>query len=135
MGCGWSTPHPGRFTAGKETRYPLYRRPVGSRSRSGRVRKISPPIWIRSPYLPARCESQYRLSYRGPHRCGYIFCKSSTHFKTVGVRMVKGQTFRAEYLQTFGAKVQNLVATVSWRPGFVHPWLLELHSTHLKVSR
>jgi len=23
---GWSTPVPGRFTPGKETRYPLYRR-------------------------------------------------------------------------------------------------------------
>jgi len=25
-GDGWSTPHPGRFTPGKGTRYPLYRR-------------------------------------------------------------------------------------------------------------
>jgi hypothetical protein len=42
-GDGWSTPRPGRFTPGKETRYPFYRwlgRPQG---RSGRVRKISPP--------------------------------------------------------------------------------------------
>ena len=37
------TPLPGRFNPGKETRYPLYRRLVGSQGRSGRVRKISPP--------------------------------------------------------------------------------------------
>jgi hypothetical protein len=24
--------------------------------------------------------------------------------------------------QIFGVKVQNLVARVTWRPGFVHPW-------------
>ena len=40
---GWSTPRPGRFTPGKETRYPLYRRLGGPQGRSGRVLKISPP--------------------------------------------------------------------------------------------
>ena len=39
----WSTPHPGRFTPGKETWYPLYRRLGGPQGRCGRVRKISPP--------------------------------------------------------------------------------------------
>jgi hypothetical protein len=39
---GWSTPRTGRFTPGKETRYPLYRRLGGPQGRSGRVRKISP---------------------------------------------------------------------------------------------
>jgi hypothetical protein len=34
---------PGRFTPGKETRYPLFRRPGGPQGRSGQVRKISPP--------------------------------------------------------------------------------------------
>jgi hypothetical protein len=41
---GWSTPRPGRFTPGKETRYPLYRRLDGSQGRFGRVRKTSPPL-------------------------------------------------------------------------------------------
>ena len=63
---GWPTPRPGRFTSGKETRYPLYRRLCGSQARSGRVRKISPPIGIRSPDHPAGTESLYRLSYPGP---------------------------------------------------------------------
>ena len=40
-GGGWSMPRPGRFTPGK-TRYPLYM--VGPQGRSGRVRKISPPL-------------------------------------------------------------------------------------------
>jgi len=39
---GWSTTRPGRFTPGKETRYPLYMRVGGRKGRSGRVQKISP---------------------------------------------------------------------------------------------
>jgi hypothetical protein len=34
-GGGWSTPRPGHFTPGKETRYPLYRRLGGPQGRSG----------------------------------------------------------------------------------------------------
>ena len=29
---------------------------------------------------------------------------------------------QTEEPQILGAKVQNLVARVTWRPGFVHPW-------------
>jgi hypothetical protein len=38
---GWVvlTPRPGRFTPGKETRYPLYRRLDGAQGRSGRMGK------------------------------------------------------------------------------------------------
>ena len=39
---GWSTPRPGRFTPGKDTRYPSYRRLRGSQGRSERARNISP---------------------------------------------------------------------------------------------
>jgi len=39
---GWSTPRPGRFTPGKETRYPLCRRLDGTQGLFERVRKISP---------------------------------------------------------------------------------------------
>ena len=35
-------PRPGRFTPGKETRYPLYKRLRGPQGRSGPVPKISP---------------------------------------------------------------------------------------------
>ena len=40
---GWSTSRPGRSLPPGKTRYPLYRRLVGTQSRSGRVREISPP--------------------------------------------------------------------------------------------
>jgi len=64
---GWvSTSRTCRFTPGKATRYPLYRRLGGPQGQFGRVRKISPPTEIRSPDLPARSESLYRLSYPGP---------------------------------------------------------------------
>ena len=39
----WLTPRPGRFTSGKETRYPFYRRLGGSQGVCGRVRKVSLP--------------------------------------------------------------------------------------------
>ena len=39
----WSAPRSDRFTSGKATRYPLYRRLGGSQGRSGRVWKKSPP--------------------------------------------------------------------------------------------
>ena len=42
-GHGWLTPRPGRFTLGKEIRYPLYRRPCRPQGLSGRVRKVTPP--------------------------------------------------------------------------------------------
>ena len=42
-GGGWSAPRPDRFTPGKESRYPLYRRLGGPQGWFGRVRKISPP--------------------------------------------------------------------------------------------
>ena len=43
-----------------------YKRLGGPQSRSGRMRKISPPTGIRSPDRQARSESLYRLSYPGP---------------------------------------------------------------------
>jgi hypothetical protein len=39
----WSNLRSGRFSPGKETRYPLHRRLGGPQGWSGRVRKISPP--------------------------------------------------------------------------------------------
>ena len=64
---GWMlTSRPGRFTPGKETRYPFYRRLGGSRVGLDGCVKISPPTGIRSPDRPARSESLYRLSYGGP---------------------------------------------------------------------
>jgi hypothetical protein len=39
---GWSPPRPGRFTPGKENRYPFYRRLGGPQGRFGGLRNISP---------------------------------------------------------------------------------------------
>ena len=41
-GDPWITPRRGRFTPGKKTGYPLYRKLGGPRGRPGLVRKISP---------------------------------------------------------------------------------------------
>jgi hypothetical protein len=60
---GWSTPRPGRFTHGNETRYPLYRRLGWRQGRSGRLRKISPPTGNRSQDLPSRRESLSRTPF------------------------------------------------------------------------
>jgi hypothetical protein len=40
--AGWSTPRPGRFIPGNESRYQLYRMLGGPHGQSGRVRKILP---------------------------------------------------------------------------------------------
>jgi hypothetical protein len=66
MGVGGQRHAPAALPPGM-TRYPLYRRLGRPQGRSGRVLKISPPTGIRSPDRPARSESLYRLSYRGPH--------------------------------------------------------------------
>jgi len=53
-GGGSSKPSPGRFTPGKGTRYPSYRRLGGAEGRSGRVMQISPPpLGIRLPTFQA----------------------------------------------------------------------------------
>ena len=44
-GGGWSMPHTGHFTPGKDTKYPLYRRVGGLQGQSGQVQKIWP--WLR----------------------------------------------------------------------------------------
>ena len=56
-----STSRLGRFNREKETRYPLYRRLGGQQGRSGRVRKILPPL----VFDPSRSESLHQLSSPG----------------------------------------------------------------------
>ena len=64
-GVGGQRHAPAALPPGK-ARYPLHRRLGGPQGWSGRVQKISPPTEIRSTDRPARSESLYRLSYRGP---------------------------------------------------------------------
>ena len=57
----------------EKTRYPLYRRFDAPQGRSGRVRKISPPLEFDPPDRSARSESLYRLSYASPRLHIYIY--------------------------------------------------------------
>jgi hypothetical protein len=65
---GWSTPRPGRFPPGKDTRHLTYMRLGGHRGRTRKFRKISPPTGIRAPKRPDRIEPLHRLRYPGPRR-------------------------------------------------------------------
>ena len=61
----WLTPRRGRFTPGKETRYPLNRRLGGPQGRSRRIRKISPTpgFELRTVQLVASPLSLYKVAY------------------------------------------------------------------------
>jgi hypothetical protein len=72
---GWSTPRPGRFTPGKETRYPLYRRLGGHHGRSGRVQKILPP----PVFDPRTVQSVWNLNTNFTVRISYLFSKKRRH--------------------------------------------------------
>jgi hypothetical protein len=63
---GWLAPRPGRFTPGKETRYPLYRRLGGPQGPVWTTAENLAPTRIRSPDRPASSESLYRLIYPDP---------------------------------------------------------------------
>jgi hypothetical protein len=65
MGGGWLTPRHGRFTPGM-IRYPLHRSLGGALGPVWTGAENLAPTEIRSPDRPARSESLYRLSYRGP---------------------------------------------------------------------
>jgi hypothetical protein len=68
---GWSTPHLGLFTPGKQTRYPLYRRLGGSQGQAVRVWKIFPPlgfIYFMHVLLP---KSRKHFSYPSPNHTSH----------------------------------------------------------------
>ena len=56
-GGGLSTPRAGRFTPGKETRYPLYRRLGGPQSGLDWGAQNIAPTGIRSPHRTSRSQS------------------------------------------------------------------------------
>ena len=77
---GWSAPRPGRFTAGKETRYLLYRWLCEFQGRSGRVRKIlSPPGIAPGPSSPQRIAIPTELSRP------YTIIRTHTQFRLAPV--------------------------------------------------
>ena len=64
-GGGWLTPRPGRFTPGRETRYPFIGWTCSRAGLDGCGK--SRPTGIRSPDRPVRSKSLHRLSYPYPH--------------------------------------------------------------------
>jgi hypothetical protein len=55
------------------------------------------------------------------NRCAQSFQTSSSQLKTAGARRVTGSKLHTEDPQILGATAQNVVATATWHPGFVHP--------------
>jgi len=66
-GGGWSMPRPGRFTPGKETRYPLCRWLDGTPRPFRTGKENIARTRIPSPDCPAHCESLYRRYPCPPH--------------------------------------------------------------------
>ena len=64
-GGGWSTPRPGRFTPGKDP-VPIVQEAGWAPGPAWQGAENLAPTGVQSPDRPARSESLYRLSYRGP---------------------------------------------------------------------
>ena len=81
MGVGGQRHAPTALSPGK-TRYPLYRRLGGPQGPVWTdAENLAPLTGIRSPDRPARSESLYRLSYRGPSFLAetlIMFCETLT---------------------------------------------------------
>lgn len=58
----------------------------------------------------------------GLTRGACIFQISRSHIKVLSARRVTWSKFPTEYMQILSTTIQNLVATVTWHPGFVHLW-------------
>jgi hypothetical protein len=100
---GWGvsvTPRP-LFTLGN-TRHPLSRRLGGPQSRSGQVRKISPPTGIRSPDRPARNQSLCRLRYP-VHTTGKSNINDGLPNVGIGIRIHVRVKYRTRVSYTFNA--------------------------------
>ena len=65
MWGGWSTPHPGRFTPGKDP-VPIVQEAGWAPWQVWTDAENLASTGIRSPDRPARSKSLYRLSYPGP---------------------------------------------------------------------
>jgi len=59
-------------------------------------------------------------------RGAQIFQTSTRHLKILGVRWVICKKFHNGGPQLLGTAVCNVVAKVTWRKTFVHPWLILL---------
>ena len=123
-GVGGQHHAPAALPPGK-TRYPLYRRLGGPQGRSGRVRKFSPPTGIRSPDRPARSESLYRLSYRGPlfilvltaSKCCFAYLRFESD-ETESNQLYLRRIYIALYIQSLdrrGSSYQEILKLTGFR--------------------
>ena len=80
----WLKPRLGRFTPGKETRYPLYRRLGGPQGRCGRMRKMSPPPGFHRS-SSSKCKSKLRKVSDFEHCEGSFFPLSSPCLSVLAV--------------------------------------------------
>jgi len=79
-GGGWPTPHPGRFTPGKETRYPMCSRLGGPQGQSGRVRKIFPSPGF-DPRTVRLLASRYNGHFLKYNNCNKVYKSTRLNFK------------------------------------------------------
>jgi hypothetical protein len=101
---GWSTPRPGRFTLGKEVRYPLYRRLGGPQGRSGRVRKISPPPGF-DPQTVQPIASHYAIPAQ--NECRLLYSKMFDFNKSHYLKLLTLGTGNQKYEVIFSPKTCN----------------------------
>ena len=98
---------------------------VGPKGRSGRVRKFSPPTGIRSPDRPARSESLYRLSYRGPlfilvltaSKCCFAYLRFESD-ETESNQLYLRRIYIALYIQSLdrrGSSYQEILKLTGFR--------------------
>jgi hypothetical protein len=69
FGGGWSTPRPGRFTHGKEIRYPIKHEAGWVSGPAWAGAENFDPTGVQTPNRPACSKSLYRLRYAIPQPC------------------------------------------------------------------
>jgi hypothetical protein len=82
-GMGWLAPRPGRFTPGERDPVPIVQEAGWAPGPVWTCAKNLAHTGIRSPDRPARTESLWRLSYRGP---SFISCRRNYQNNNCGVQ-------------------------------------------------
>ena len=85
---GWSAPRPGRFTPWKDP-VPIVQEVGLTPGQVWTGAENLAPTGIRSQDRPARSESLYRLSYRGPHKTRNVNEKVKSRRVSVTVAAVE----------------------------------------------
>jgi hypothetical protein len=136
----WSTPRPGHFIPGKETRYPLYRRLSGWAPRP--VLKGAENSLLQGFDAQTRIKSLYRLLHPGPRRLEGINknfrnlqledkCWTSTAVRSINaVILVESDRAACRTLSLHLHRTTSTASSVSL-PSFVNRHSLELVNPQL----